>query len=159
MCSVSVQKGSKWKDTVIILNTEAEVNVISQCFTMKLELKFIKNVKLSQPEWINKQTVFCYSIYQVTIWAMNVWGWEKNNTYTFYSLNKTGVPFILNMLYFWAEGIMIDCVTSLWCWDVEAPKHEILKPKKFEKILRNEPVVYVLILGNKNENVTALIIF
>ena len=63
------------------------------------------------------------------------------------------------MLYLWTEGIMIDCTTSLWCWDVKAPKHEILKPKKFAKILRNEPVVYALILSNKNENVEALTIF
>ena len=54
---------------------------------------------------------------------------------------------------------MIDCVTSLWCWNVEAFKHKILKPKKFEKILRNKPMVYALILGNKNEDVTALMIF
>ena len=54
---------------------------------------------------------------------------------------------------------MIDCTTSLWCWNVETLKHEILKPKKFEKILKNKPVVYTLILSNKNENVAALIIF
>ena len=53
---------------------------------------------------------------------------------------------------------MINCTTSSWHWDVEAPKHKILKPKKFEKILKNEPVVYALILGNKNEDVTASII-
>ena len=53
---------------------------------------------------------------------------------------------------------MIDCVTSLWHWDVEAPKHEILKSKKFEKILRNESVVYALILGNKNEDIVTSVI-
>ena len=90
---------------------------------------------------------------------MNIWNWEKNSTYTFYSLNKTGVPLILNMLYFWAESIMIDCIILSWCWDVEAFKHEILKPKKFEKILKNKPVIYILILSNKNEDITALIIF
>ena len=54
---------------------------------------------------------------------------------------------------------MIDCDTLLWHWNVEASKHEILKPKKFEKILRNEPVIYALILGNKNEDIVTLIIF
>ena len=103
--------------------------------------------------------MFCYSAYQVTIWAINVWNQKKNNIYTFYSLNKTGVSLILNMFYLWAEDIMIDCVTSLWCWDVEAFKHEILKFKKFEKILKNKPIIYALILGNKNEDVTALMIF
>ena len=100
----------------------------------------------------------CYGAYQVTIWAMNVWDWGKNSIYTFYSLNKTGVSLILDMLYLQAEGIMIDCTTSLWCWGVEAFKYEILKPKKFGKILRNEPVIYALILGNKNEDVAASII-
>ena len=54
---------------------------------------------------------------------------------------------------------MIDCITSLWCWSVKASKHEILKLKKFEKILRNEPVIYALILGNKNEDIITLMIF
>ena len=31
--------------------------------------------------------------------------------------------------------------------------------KKFKKILRNKPIVYALILGNKNEDITASIIF
>ena len=48
---------------------------------------------------------------------------------------------------------MIDCITLLWCWNVEALKHEILKLKKFKKILRNELIIYILILSNKNENV------
>ena len=76
-----------------------KVNVISQHFAMKLELKFMKNVKLPQPEWINKQTMFCYDIYQVTIQATDAWGWEKNSIYIFYSLNKTGIPLILNISY------------------------------------------------------------
>ena len=97
--------------------------------------------------------MFCYGTYQVTIQAMDAWGQKKNSTHTFYSLNKTGISLILDMPYLQAEGIMINCTTSLWRWGVEAPKHEILKPKKFGKILRNEPVVYALILGNKNEDV------
>ena len=126
---------------------------------MKLELKFIKNVKLSQFEWINKQIMFCYGVYQMIIQAMNTWDQEKNSIYTFYFLDKTGVPLILDMFYFQVEGIVINCITSLWCWGVKAPKHEILKPKKFRKILRNEPIIYALILSNKNENITALMIF
>ena len=48
MCPVSVQKRLRWKNTKTTLNTEAEVNIISQCFVMKLELKPIKNVELLQ---------------------------------------------------------------------------------------------------------------
>ena len=50
VCPISVQERSRWKDTKATLNTEAEVNVISQCFAMKLELEFMKDVELSQPE-------------------------------------------------------------------------------------------------------------
>ena len=46
VCPVSVKKKSKWKDTKAILNTEVKMNVIFQCFAMKLKLKFIKDVKL-----------------------------------------------------------------------------------------------------------------
>ena len=53
---------------------------------------------------------------------------------------------------------MIDCATSLWHWDVKAFKHEILKSKKFEKILKNKLIIYILILNNKNEDVITLII-
>ena len=53
---------------------------------------------------------------------------------------------------------MIDCATSLWHWNVKAPKHEILKPKKFRKILKNKPVIYTLILSNKNEDIITSII-
>ena len=63
------------------------------------------------------------------------------------------------MLYLQTESIIIDCTTSLWHWDVKASKHEILKPKKFKKILKNKSVIYALILSNKNENIAALIIF
>ena len=155
MCPVSVQEGSRWKDTEATLDTGVEVNIISQYFAMELELKPMKNVKLPQSEWINKQTMFCYDAYQVIIQATDAWGQEKNSTHIFYSLNKTGIPLILGMPYLWAEGIMIDCTTSSWCWGVKAPKHKILKLKKFEKILRNKPVVYALILSNKNEDITA----
>ena len=54
---------------------------------------------------------------------------------------------------------MIDYAILLWHWDVEAFKHKILKPKKFEKILKNKPVIYALILSNKNEDITTSIIF
>ena len=67
MCPVSVQDGSRWRDTEATLDTGAEVNVISQHFAMKLGLESMENVKLPQPEWINKQTMFCYGAYQVTI--------------------------------------------------------------------------------------------
>ena len=50
MCPVSVQEKLRWKNTEVILNTKAEMNIIFQCFAMKLKLKFMKNVKLSQPE-------------------------------------------------------------------------------------------------------------
>ena len=50
VCSVSVQKKSRWKDIKAILNTGTEVNVIFQCFVMKLKLESMKDVKLSQPE-------------------------------------------------------------------------------------------------------------
>ena len=102
--------------------------------------------------------MFCYRVYQMTIQTINVWNQKKNSTHMFYSLNKTDILLILNMLYLQAEDIMIDCTISSWCWDIKAFKHEILKPKKFEKILRNKPVIYTLILGNKNEDVAASII-
>ena len=57
------------------------------------------------------------------------------------------------MFYLQTEDIMINYIILLWHWNVEAFKYEIFKPKKFRKILRNEPVVYILILSNKNENV------
>ena len=53
---------------------------------------------------------------------------------------------------------MIDCTTSSWHWNVKAFKHKIFKPKKFEKILKNKPVIYALILSNKNEDVMTSII-
>ena len=39
------------------------MNIIFQCFAVKLELKFIKNMKLSQFKWINKQIMFYYKVY------------------------------------------------------------------------------------------------
>ena len=54
---------------------------------------------------------------------------------------------------------MIDCITLLWYWNVKALKYEIFKLKKFRKILRNKLIVYALILGNKNKNITTLMIF
>ena len=113
VCSVSVQKRSKWKNTEITLDTEIKMNIISQHFAIKLKLKFMKDVKLPQSEWINKQTMFCYRIYQMTIQITNIWNWKKNNIHIFYSLNKTDIFLILNMLYFQIEDIMINCVTSL----------------------------------------------
>ena len=115
VCPVSVQEKSKWKNIKITLNTEAEVNVISQYFAMKLKLKFMKNVKLSQSEWINKQTVFCYNVYQMIIWTTDVWNQKKNSIHTFYSLNKISVSFILNILYLQTESIIINCITLSWC--------------------------------------------
>ena len=50
VCPVSVQEGSRWKGIEATLDTGAEVNVIFQHFAMKLELEFMKNVKLPQSE-------------------------------------------------------------------------------------------------------------
>ena len=44
-------------------------------------------------------------------------------------------------------------------YNIKVLKHKILKLKKFKKILKNESVIYALILSNKNENVIILIIF
>ena len=49
------------------------MNVIFQHFAIKLELKLMKDVELSQSEWINKQIMFCYGVYQVTIQATDAW--------------------------------------------------------------------------------------
>ena len=93
------------------------------------------------------------------IWATNAWDQKKNSIHIFYSLNKTNISLILNISYLQTEDIIINYITSSWYWGIKALKHEIFKPKKFEKILKNKPVVYALILGNKNEDITTLIIF
>ena len=59
--------------------------------------------------------MFCYNVYQIIIQTTNVWDWEKNNTNIFYSLNKTGISFILNMFYLQIENIMINYAILLWC--------------------------------------------
>ena len=45
-----------------LFNMSAEINIISQHFTVKHQLKYIKN-KLSQSQFIDDQRVYCFKVY------------------------------------------------------------------------------------------------
>jgi len=48
----------------VLLNTEAEFNVISQCFTVTNEMTHI-NIKLSCSVLLNNQHRYCYDTYLI----------------------------------------------------------------------------------------------
>ena len=47
-----------------LFDTDAEINIISQHFIIKYQLKYMKS-ELSQSQFIDDQRAYCFKVYQV----------------------------------------------------------------------------------------------
>ena len=92
----------------ILLDTDAEVNVISQHFIMQIRMKNL-NSKLSCSVLLNKQHHYCYSTYSVTYQLKDSWDQKCNCEHIFYVLDKNELKLILDLSALEKKQIKIDC--------------------------------------------------
>ena len=71
LCTVEIYRINIWQITKVVINTETEMNVISQYFTIKLNLQLLSDMKLSISKWINNQKTYYYDVYMMKICAIN----------------------------------------------------------------------------------------
>ena len=94
-------------DSVLIqtlFDTDAEINIIFQHFTVKHQLKYIES-ELSQSQFIDDQRVYCFEVYQVRYQLIDIWEQSQNCEHIFYILNKAESAFILKLSALKAEHI------------------------------------------------------
>ena len=60
LCTAEIYRINTWQITEMIMNTEAEINVILQHFTTELNLQLLSDMKLLISKWINNQKTYCY---------------------------------------------------------------------------------------------------
>ena len=61
------------KETLVILNIDAEVNIVNQRFTMECNFKTL-DVELPTYSWLNKTQVYYYKAYKVLLRIKDSWG-------------------------------------------------------------------------------------
>ena len=55
-----------------LFDTDAEMNIIFQHFTVKYQLKYMKS-ELSQSQFIDNQRVYCFEVYQMRYQLIDIW--------------------------------------------------------------------------------------
>ena len=98
----------------VLLDTDTEVNVISQHFMMQIRMKSL-NSELSHSVLLNEQHHYCYSTYLVTYQLKDSWNQMHNCEHIFYALDKIGSKLILDLPALEKKQVKIDCEMWEWC--------------------------------------------
>ena len=107
-----------------LLDTDAEINLILQYFIIEHQLFSIKR-ELSQPQFLNRQKVYCFKAYWVKYCLINNWRQLQDCKHTFYSLNKKKSALLLELSALITENVQIDCRTKTWHFNIEEQSIEI----------------------------------
>ena len=142
--------------TEALLDTSAEVNVISQYFVIEHQLQRIEG-DLPQPQFINGQRAYCYGVYRVKYRLTDSWGQSWDCKHTFYALEKTGPPLILGLPALKAEHVQIDCGTKTWQFNIDNTPLEIQTPKDFAQGIQDAPIVYVILWTGPTDDVVPVV--
>ena len=136
---------SKFISVQILLNTDAEVNVISQHFIMQTEMKSL-NSELSCSVLLNEQHHYCYSTYLVTYQLKDSWDQKCNCEHIFYALDKNEFKLVLDLLTLEKKQIKIDCEMWEWCFEIKLQSLSLKESSEdFEQSLRKESMICALL--------------
>ena len=87
-----------------LLNTDAEINLISQHFVIEYQLFSIKR-ELSQSHFLNRQKAYCFKAYWVKYCFTDNWEQSWDCEHIFYSLNKTESALLLELSALITENV------------------------------------------------------
>ena len=130
----------------LMLDTGASINVIPQSFVVKHDLQRI-NGDLPSPQVLTGKEVYCYGAHQLRCEITDSWGQKREIESIFYALDKPEEDFLLGLPGLEKANFHIDCAAAKWRFDIPAKAFTINTPSKFAKKIRNEPMVYALMVS------------
>ena len=134
-----------------LMDTGAEVNVISQHFVIEHQLTRM-DVPLPQPQFLDAQKTYCFGAYKVRYQLTDSWGQSRDCEHVFYALEKPGPPLVLGLPALKAEQVRIDCGTKAWRFNIKEDLIELQSPEEFAKEIQDQPSIYAVVwIGPTNE--------
>ena len=129
----------------VLLDTDTEVNVISQHFMMQIRMKSL-NSELSHSVLLNEQHHYCYSTYLVTYQLKDSWDQKHNCEHIFYALDKNEFKLVLDLLTLEKKQIKIDCEMWEWCFEIKLQSLSLKESSEdFEQSLKKESMICALL--------------
>ena len=134
-----------------LMDTGAEVNVISQHFVIEHQLTRM-DVPLPQPQFLDGQKTYCFGAYKLRYQLTNSWGQSRDCEHVFYALEKPGPPFVLGLPALKAERVQINCGTKVWRFNIKEDLIELQSSEDFAKEIQDQPSIYAVIwIGPTND--------
>ena len=135
-----------WKYADCMLDTFAEVNLISQSYVKQNDLQACTG-DLPKPQSINGQPVYCYGAYSLQYRLVDSWGQLRACNSVFYAIEKPGSPIVLGMPALKEACIQMDLGAREWRFPVEVASLSMSKPLEFMDHLAGEPTVYTVVIA------------
>lgn len=149
--SGSVSAKDAWSYADFMLDTGAEINIISQSFAKQCDLKPLEIYEMPSPEWMSGQSVYCYGAYSVEYRLIDSWGQAVKHTSTFFAIDKKGSPLVLGMPALEQAGVQIDLGSRTWRVPLDPDNVSVLEPQQFADTLEGEPAVFAVICAGLSQ--------
>ena len=135
-----------WTHAQVILDSGAEVNVVSQKFAVEHGLERLLNADYPQVDAVHGVDVYCYGAYWVEWRVRDAWGKLGHHRQIFYGIDREeGPPLILGMPGLMDAWIHIDASTKTWRFGVDMAAMQLLSAQEFVSAIQHEPAVYALL--------------
>jgi len=114
------------------LDTETQLNVISQCFAVTSEMIKL-NTKIMQFLFLNDHFSYYYNAYLVQYHLKDDWEQKCNCEYVFYVLNKNKSELVLSLFTLKKKNIHINCESMIWCFEINLQTFILKNAENFKK--------------------------
>ncbi len=118
---------------IFLLNTDAEFNVISQCFTVTNEMIKL-NAKILHFLLLSDHFIYCYKAYLMKYWLRDSWDQKHNCEHVFYVLKKNKPDLIMSLSALEKKQVYIDCELCSWHFSINLQMLSLKDLNKFKKI-------------------------
>jgi len=142
LTKVIIAVKTDWVKDIFFFDTEAQSNVISQCFAVASEMIKL-NVKMLQFLLLNDHSSYCYDAYLVQYYLKNDWKQKHNCEHVFYVMNKNKLKLVLSLSALKKKNICIDCELMIWHFEINLWTFIFKDAEDFKKTM-NESIICVL---------------
>ena len=142
-----VRSSNDWQEATILLDTGAEVNIISQRYAVEQQFKSIRS-ELPTYSWINQTKAYSHEAYEVPIRMTDAWGKTQEHQMVFYGMLDAEPVLIIGVPGLRKTRILIDCEKRAWRWKLDGSSLLLEPPEEFAKTLQAEAHVFAVITSN-----------
>jgi len=115
-----------------LLNTGAEFNVISQCFTVANEMIKL-NTEIPHFLLLSGHIIYCYEAYLMKYQLRDSWDQKHNCEHVFYALKKNEPDLIMSLSALGKKQVHIDCELCSWHFSINLQMLSLKDLDKFEE--------------------------